>query len=486
MLFLSSAATLPLQQDRLRKAIAGLSGCTFSPEEDRVSIGRLPRHWCGMHDLDLKNATVEELFASRVANGRMLHEELLGIAQRTAGYATQHEQPLADAPPLPPLVLRLDRMESGDILLSHGGEMESHAIAWLSGGAFSHAALWISPISTLESDGGLIDEKLTRHFGYAWLGTEHIAVGEIAGAPATCMVYRHPGMSSVPVECFAAALLAELRESWGKDYSEKHRLVMLARLPAGLAVANRLVPLAAKATRAWERWRARDKIHGAFCSELVARFFQRLGFPLFDQERPPERVSPNHLARSALRPVEGAVVESKHLHGVWHDEPIDQLRFKFAKALVQERRQQRGVERELAQFKELKQSASMDLAQQFVKMTMDFQQERAPLLEIMRTSSGLGQPHLVRRARRLEDQYKSLEPAVSKLWKADAPKREEVDDVLDALNRFQCSLRRCHILVQARQLRLAARGDGEPTHAWRRFQLRRERKRLLKQARAVR
>jgi|SRR5215813_2371015 len=302
-----------------------------------------------MHDLNLNEATLDELYAFSVEAGRMLQEELLGVAQRTAERAPQ--PPAAEAPPLPRLVLRLDRMKPGDVLLSHGGEPESHAIAMMSGGPFSHAAMWIDLFRTLESDGGLIGPKRTRHLGYAKLDGEHIVVAEIAGAPAACAVYRHPGMSSIPVERFAAALQAEMHESWGKDYSEYYRLVMLARLPAGLSVANSLVPLAAEATRAWERRFAGDKIHGAFCSELVARFFQRLGLPLFDQERLPEHVSPNDLARSALWPVEGAVVESARLQGVQREDPASNETFlKFADTMVGERREQRGLERALNQF----------------------------------------------------------------------------------------------------------------------------------------
>jgi hypothetical protein len=52
----------------------------------------------------------------------------------------------------------------------------------------------------------------------------------------------------------------------------------------------------------------RAKFPGDFCSQLVARFYQHLKQPLFDDGRMPEKISPNHLPHSKLVQVKGAIV----------------------------------------------------------------------------------------------------------------------------------------------------------------------------------
>jgi hypothetical protein len=153
---------------------------------------------------DLGEPTLGDMFARSVKNGRLFQGELLGLARRAAEQPPR--PPPAGVPPLPGLLLRLDRVAPGDVLLSRGGGLESDAIAAFSGGKFSHAALWIDPLTTLESNGGLIDPQRARCFGSAKLDGEQIVLGEIVGAPAACEVYRHDGMNSVSIERFADAL----------------------------------------------------------------------------------------------------------------------------------------------------------------------------------------------------------------------------------------------------------------------------------------
>jgi hypothetical protein len=214
---------------------------------------------------------------------------------------------------LSPTVLRSDILEPGDVLLTHGGGWESKTIAVLSGGEFSHAALVVNHLTLLESDGGVIGYRAIQ-----WLGR-----GLIAGKPATLArlladlkrlaVYRHPDLRNLPRGTFDAALRAELDYSYGRDYSEMYRLVLLANL------SYYLKWLVAVTFKLFEH-KTLEQIPGPFCSELVSRVYERIGLRLFQQNRPAAEISPNHLAKSKLVCVEGAVIPAGYVE---HYEAIE-------------------------------------------------------------------------------------------------------------------------------------------------------------------
>jgi hypothetical protein len=221
---------------------------------------------------------------------------------------------------LPEVILRVELLRKGDVLLSRGRDPKSEVIAKFSGGQFSHAALCVSPQMTFESDMGVIGHRLIHILGTADVGKDRTTVGEAPGQPEYCAVYRHPMMSQVSRRKFAKALALEMEESFGKDYSELYRLVELSDLSEGVQ------SLAMRALRFWER--NSEKIHGPFCSELVNRFFNRLGLPLFDDERPPNKVTPNALATaSKLVLIEEACLHSKdvRLHDRALTDSVDKI-----------------------------------------------------------------------------------------------------------------------------------------------------------------
>jgi len=211
---------------------------------------------------------------------------------------------------LPAMVLRTDLLKAGDILLTRGGEKDSKRITLFSAGPYSHAALLINSTMIFESDGGVIGCKRFRDLGRARIGSEVVPIAEIPGTPILCAVFRHPLFQTVSEETFSEALLQEMDASFGKDYSERYRLVKASWLPFGLRhVASWCLFLR-------ERRSLKDKIPGPFCSELVMRVFQRLKLPVFDSQMLPEETSPNDLLntkRSNLRSVEGCVVSSTDL-----------------------------------------------------------------------------------------------------------------------------------------------------------------------------
>jgi hypothetical protein len=94
-----------------------------------------------------------------------------------------------------------------------------------------------------------------------------------------------------------------MEEDLGKNYSELFRLV--AVLDLDHSVSSILTSI----SHALEK-KLETNVPGPFCSELIAKFYQRLNLQLFDDQRPPERVSPNDLASSRLCPVSDVVVES--------------------------------------------------------------------------------------------------------------------------------------------------------------------------------
>jgi len=204
-------------------------------------------------------------------------------------------------------MLRLNALRAGDVILTRGLEKMSTAIAHLSDGEFSHAALCTAANIVFESDGGLVGFKVLENLG--WTKTIHGEgqLGRLPDAAKNCAVYRHPKMQSVSADRFAAVLEQEMLESFGKHYSEMFRLIRLANINDS---AKHLV---GSFLRLHHRWYLKDNIPGPFCSELVARFYKRLDLPLFQSGKLPDQISPNDLTRSLLIRVNDAVLTRDQL-----------------------------------------------------------------------------------------------------------------------------------------------------------------------------
>jgi hypothetical protein len=207
---------------------------------------------------------------------------------------------------LPPLMLRSDLILPGDILLTKSIEKESGLIAVLSGGDFSHAALVINQALTFESDGDIIGFRPISWIGWGSVYNEGTRLAQVAGNPAICAIFRHPDMGKISDANFAAALRQEMKESFRRNYSELYRLVRLANLSAPV------VSFATAAAKLYHHARKlENQITGPFCSELVAKFFNRLDLKLFSDPLSPCDITPNRLANSpVLRNEKRLVVES--------------------------------------------------------------------------------------------------------------------------------------------------------------------------------
>jgi hypothetical protein len=199
-------------------------------------------------------------------------------------------------------LVRSDLLQVGDVILTRGADIASTLIAKWTAGEFSHAALCIERGMILESDGTIIRHKLLLHFGFVKINDALKNVSQLPDNPSKAAVYRHPEIETVRDQLTEAVRLL-MEGDLGKNYSELFRLVALLNLDH--SVSSILTSL----SRALEK-KMETNVPGPFCSELIAKFYQRLNLQLFDDQRPPERVSPNDLASSRLCPVSDVVVES--------------------------------------------------------------------------------------------------------------------------------------------------------------------------------
>jgi hypothetical protein len=385
---------------------------------------------------------------------------------------------------LPDIVLRVDLIRRGDVLLTHGSDIKSKAVAKFSGGQFSHAALCVNQYMTFESDMDVIGHRLIHVLGIANLGKEQATLGRIPGDVAHCAVYRHPSMEAVSEKSFSEALALEMQESYGKDYSELYRLVGLSNLPPSIQ------SLIDQVARLYER--KSENVHGPFCSELVSRFFGRVGLSLFDDDRRPEAISPSDLAKSKLELVEGACLQSEgiQLHQRRPDVKafLDRiLPMPFVKAedylfpndvdvLSRKRRQQRGVERALKGFNsaidELKEANSANIE---VLFSGDVQIAEIFINGTPRTAS-FRQHARVERVRR---QYAELLPEVAAI-RSQPFDSNRYTSFLDKLQSCSKVLVRSAALSASERLRAELREiPRQQLSGFRRWQKLRARKKVL-------
>jgi hypothetical protein len=211
-------------------------------------------------------------------------------------------------------VIRVDRLRPGDVLLTRSLDKHTSFIAPGTGGLYSHAALWLPRLGA--------EPPYAEPFDLQMFESEDLGVGEthLAEAFVTTSdgrrflarlvpdalaigLFRHPEIGALdPAELGAAARrLRESDEHLG--YSELDRLALAVD---GAPVLRRRLAAVL---------RTRDDrdialVPGAFCSELVAKYFAELRLLLFDDPRPPEEVSPSHLAESRLQEVPDVIIPS--------------------------------------------------------------------------------------------------------------------------------------------------------------------------------
>jgi hypothetical protein len=201
------------------------------------------------------------------------------------------------------LYLLVNRLRTGDVILSQGGEKESDLIATITGGPYSHAALFYRPS---HGDLGSLFESLDDGIGFrpfpasALKKVERdmretrmfVDVSLIRKQPYRAFaVFRHPkfGGKNTVARVFRNAL----EPFWYREYPRAEQLAAAASLPKYLTwFISRL--LASYDDEPKTR-------PGPFCSQLIVAVYERLGVRLFGDDRDCFSVSPNDLAGSQLR-----------------------------------------------------------------------------------------------------------------------------------------------------------------------------------------
>ena len=206
------------------------------------------------------------------------------------------------------LFLDTSLLQPGDVLLSRGRAKDSHWIARLTLGPFSHAAMVVNHWFLFESDDVGI--------GYTALRIDRVERGvdrrhllwPLAGVDRA-VVLRRKTLTTSAAEALEDDLIAKLYPAFGQEYPPWFNLA--SALPGGPIVrwiGGKLLQLkgALEGERVWNP--------GPFCSQLVANalitVLGKKGLPPFIPPREPASVNPNGFLSSELEPVPHAVREA--------------------------------------------------------------------------------------------------------------------------------------------------------------------------------
>jgi hypothetical protein len=357
---------------------------------------------------------------------------------------------------LPKLVLRTERMQPGDILLTRGAGAQSALIDFATRPTspgiagkppgYSHAAIIISQSSTFESDGGIVGFRAIRGLGWIMLEGKDCYIAEIPGKPTFCRLYRHPLMGNVSPNLLRETFDSEIRNSWGKDYSEYHRLVRLA-FP-DVSTLGRTKNVVANAVALLEEWFIYDKLHGPFCSELIARIFSRLDLPLFNGTVAPDKVTPNALAQSNLSYLPDVVLDGSTVQG-FRPEPDSGL-IGLLDLLGEERGQQRRTTRAVEGVQQILDDLRKDSRHQ-LSLVLAYLEQQEPF--VFRILSSAKNDAEVRRGRRLAIRYIDARSAVGQVALDNSSDAEEILTAFRKVRTFNCSLTRCLAIYASREFR---------------------------------
>jgi hypothetical protein len=238
--------------------------------------------------------------------------------------------------------VRKDALRAGDIVLSRGRGWQSCAIALMTGGRYSHSAIFLPfriddfvefggvkvplkgvHLDLVEADDYDVGAVPPRPLTIA-VGGDRYDVVRLPGerGPKAAVLLRHPDIKSVDERTLEQAVLAFNDIELLRTYSSMDRLAGPLPLPGPIKRAvGRILSAAFPEPKG-------PVLPGCFCSELVVKFFERLGIPLFAKAAAPENISPNRLLppRSLLQIVPDAIVTAADLPDDAAGEALDILR----------------------------------------------------------------------------------------------------------------------------------------------------------------
>jgi hypothetical protein len=253
--------------------------------------------------------------------------------------------------------------------------------------------------------------------------------------------------------------------------------VPLANLP------DKLKPLVAAAFELCERKALAQRIPGPFCSELVARVYDRTGLALFDQGRASATISPNDLAKSILVRVEGAVISSSSVNGFQAMEPLSNIAERLfpitGDAQAQYRRAQRSVQRKADELDEMSRSMKEESRAQIAVLRSTFQRQIEGTFQLFQEAQASGNEGLTRWALRICKDCLEFAPELAALSE-ESLDMERMKVGLLKVNELGTSFFRCSVISKSQLLRRAVATRDNP---FKRARLRRARRRVLREAR---
>lgn len=228
------------------------------------------------------------------------------LVHTTSKTETQADHALNQAP----YYLIIEKLRSGDVLLTRGTTPRAGLIAYGTKGQYSHAALWVVPKEgvipiLMEADSVGVGPTFLPTVTLTGPDGRPIFAYALSDLEAISLL-RHPRIQDLD-----PGVVSEVTEELVEDVSSR-RYSALVRLSDMLDTSYLRGP-ARKLFAAIDVVNRDPRGHqGIFCSELVAMYFERLSLPLFEG-RPPSAMSPNHLAEAAsgLQPVTDAIIDAE-------------------------------------------------------------------------------------------------------------------------------------------------------------------------------
>jgi hypothetical protein len=205
-------------------------------------------------------------------------------------------------------LLRRDAVKAGDVLLTRKRDVESFCIRVATWGPYSHAGIFLpfsGALELLEADDFEVGRGPFLRPLRVEIGGKALQVWRLPSEASAAALLRHPCMKKIDENTLARAALAFNDTELLRHYSSFDRLAgPLDYLPSPMRRAL------GRGLLAREQKRQGPVLPGSFCSELVAKFFERVDIRLFPRARKPEKVAPNHLTprRSYLKIVPNALI----------------------------------------------------------------------------------------------------------------------------------------------------------------------------------
>lgn len=208
-----------------------------------------------------------------------------------------------------------DEIQSGDVLLTLGHSLHSKVITTVTGGDYSHAALWLQTaehpetLMLAEADGYGVGFTPLMPVTFRSSDRFGTLTYSLEGAPKRYQLLRHPGIQKLDQKFVTDTTELFVRTFFNKSYSDLERLVNAVNLhPVINSFARKLLGFA-------DKFKSDSKQTGSFCSELVAAYFQLLDLPLHADKSLPVEISPNDLCspQCLLEPVYDAFIHAESI-----------------------------------------------------------------------------------------------------------------------------------------------------------------------------